>query len=126
MASSTSREEKQKISKKISQLDEEMIKIWNGKKVEKIYEEILLINNETYFIRTFQHGDNSITEEVMFFQELTNGDIQVVNKTKKYENINDYKKDVTLIENISTIKDNLSFSKMPIKKFLSEQEKQKN
>lgn len=117
---------KEKILKKISVLNKKMKKIWNDKKIGKIYEEILSINNETYFIKTFVHFDNSITEKIMFFQKLTNDDIQVIQQIKNYQNINEYKKDIMLFENISTIKDNLSFSKMSIKKFLSEQEKQKN
>ncbi|WP_281749759.1 hypothetical protein [Spiroplasma ixodetis] len=119
MASSTSRKEKEKISKKISQLDEEMIKIWNGKKVEKIYEEILVINNETYFIRTFQHIDNSIREQILFFQELSNGNIEVIKQNKQYDNIHEYKKDITLIDYQNT---NIKFQFASIEDFLNKQE----
>ncbi|WP_252320932.1 bZIP transcription factor [Spiroplasma endosymbiont of Lariophagus distinguendus] len=89
--------------------------------IDKIHEEILPINNKFYFITTIQHIDNSINEEVIYFQQLTNGDIQVVNKTKKYENINDYKKDILLINDISTHNIN-NFQFVPIKDFLKKQQ----
>ncbi|BDT04338.1 hypothetical protein [Spiroplasma ixodetis] len=90
--------------------------------IEKIYEEILKINNKIYFITTIQNIDNSINEEIIHFYQLKNGDIQVVNQIKKYENMNKYKNDLSLIEDTSTNKNNIFFSKMPIKKFLSNQE----
>ncbi|CAB1055236.1 hypothetical protein [Spiroplasma endosymbiont of Danaus chrysippus] len=90
--------------------------------IEKIHEEILPINNKIYFITTIQHIDNSINEEIIHFYQLKNGDIQVVNQIKKYENMNKYKNDLSLIEDTSTNKNNISFSKMPIKKFLNKQE----
>ncbi|WP_174480305.1 hypothetical protein [Spiroplasma endosymbiont of Danaus chrysippus] len=91
-------------------------------RIEKMYEEILLIEDKIIFITTFVQIDNSITEKIIYFQELINGDIQVVNQLKKYENINKYKNHLSLIEDTSTNKNNISFSKMPIKKFLNNQE----
>ncbi|WP_252320408.1 hypothetical protein [Spiroplasma endosymbiont of Lariophagus distinguendus] len=90
--------------------------------INKIYEEILPINNKIYFITTFQHADNSIREQVLFFQELTNGDIKIFKQKKSYENINEYKKDITLINDISTNKNKVSFKMIPIKDFLKKQQ----
>ncbi|WP_342218589.1 hypothetical protein [Spiroplasma endosymbiont of Amphimallon solstitiale] len=90
-------------------------------RIEKIYEEILPINNKVYFITTIQHIDNSINEEVIYFQHLTNGDIQVVKQIKNYKNINDYKKDILLINDISTHNIN-NFQFVPIKDFLKQQQ----
>jgi len=100
----TTEKEFKEIREKIKKIDKEMKIIWDSKKIEKIYEEILPINNRVYFITSFQHIDNSITEKIMYFQQLIDGDIQIINQIKKYENINEYKKDITLIEDISTKK----------------------
>ncbi|WP_342260554.1 hypothetical protein [Spiroplasma endosymbiont of Notiophilus biguttatus] len=57
--------------------------------IEKIHEEILSINNEIYFITTFVNIDNSITEKVLYFDYYENNyDLEVINQTKKYQNIN--------------------------------------
>lgn len=88
----TSEKEFNEIRKKIKKLDNEMKKIWDGKKIEKIFEEILPINDRLYLITTFQHTDNSITEIIMHLQQLTNGEIQVINQIKTFANINEYKK----------------------------------
>lgn len=94
--------------------------------IEKIHEEILSINNKVYFITTIQKIDNSINEEITYFQQLTNGDIKIFKQIKSYENINEYKEDITLINDISTNKNKVSFKMIPIKEFLSEQEKVSN
>ncbi|MBP1525248.1 MAG: hypothetical protein H9Q67_01885, partial [Spiroplasma ixodetis] len=94
--------------------------------INKIHEEILPINNELYFITTFQNINNSLTEEIICFQQLTNGNIKIFKQNKLYENINEYKEDITLINNILTNKNKVSFKMIPIKEFLSEQEKISN
>jgi len=91
-------------------------------RIEKIHEEILPINNKIYFITTIKNIDKSINEEIIHFYQLANGDIQVVKQIKNYKNISEYKKDISLIEVSSINKNNISFSKMPIKKFLNKQE----
>lgn len=94
-----------------------MKKIWDGKKIEKIFEEILSDDDKLYFITTFQHADNSITEKIMHLQQLTNGDIHVIKQIKTFANINEYKKDTVLIEDISAN----NKQSMPIKNFLKQQ-----
>ncbi|WP_338974479.1 hypothetical protein [Spiroplasma endosymbiont of Tricholauxania praeusta] len=101
--------------------DIENIKNKDLKKIKNIHEEILPINNKIYFITTLQHIDNSITEKIMHFQQLTNGDIQVINQIKNYENINKYKKDTVIIENISSINNNTNCQFISIKDFLNNQ-----
>lgn len=90
--------------------------------IEKIYEEILPINNELYFITTIQNIDNSINEEVIHFQELINDNIKVFKQTKQYQNINEYSKDIILIEEASNHNTNNSHF-VPIKDFLKLQHK---
>ncbi|WP_339046719.1 hypothetical protein [Spiroplasma endosymbiont of Colias croceus] len=87
--------------------------------IEKMYEEILPINNELYFITTFQNINNSLTEEIICFQELINSDIQVVQQIKNYKNISEYKKDIVLMEDTSKY-NNCQF--LPIKDFLKKQQ----
>ncbi|WP_342254126.1 hypothetical protein [Spiroplasma endosymbiont of Zeiraphera isertana] len=94
--------------------------------IEKIYEEILPIKDEIIFVTTLVHINNSITEEVIDFQELTNGNIEVMKQLKKYENINKYKDDLLLIEPNSNPEKNIKIEPVSIKKFLSEQEKISN
>ncbi|WP_339041366.1 hypothetical protein [Spiroplasma endosymbiont of Apeira syringaria] len=75
--------------------DEKQIK---NTAINKMYEEILLINNEIYFITTFVHIDNSITEKVLYFDYYENNDdLQIINQIKKYQNVNEYKNDFSLI-----------------------------
>ncbi|MBP1525567.1 MAG: hypothetical protein H9Q65_03140 [Spiroplasma ixodetis] len=94
--------------------------------IEKIHEEILPIKDEIIFVTTLVHINNSITEEVIDFQELTNGNIEVMKQLKKYENINKYKDDLLLIEPNSNYEKNIKIEPVSIKKFLSEQEKISN
>lgn len=104
------------------------ITIYNDKKskttgIEKIYEEILPIEGKIFFITTFQNINNSLTEEIICFQQLTNDDIQVVQQIKNYKNINDYKKDILLINDILTNSaNNFNFQFIPIKDFLKKQQ----
>ena len=49
----------------------------------------------------------------MFFHNFDNDDIQILTQTKQYKNINQYKKDLLLINN--------NFDRIPIKKFIKEQ-----
>lgn len=116
--------EKVRFDKKILSIEKQInnIKNENSKKIEKIYEEILPINNKIYFITTFQHADNSIREQVLFFQELTNGNIEVIKQNKQYENINEYEKDITLIDYQNT---NIKFQFSSIEEFLNEHEELK-
>ncbi|WP_281748174.1 hypothetical protein [Spiroplasma ixodetis] len=83
--------------------------------INKIHEEILPIEDKIIFITTFVNIDNSITEEVIYFQELINSDIQVVQQIKNYKNISEYKKDIVLMEDTSKY-NNCQF--LPIKDFL--------
>ncbi|WDA54869.1 MAG: hypothetical protein PPFGHCPK_01350 (plasmid) [Spiroplasma endosymbiont of Drosophila atripex] len=87
--------------------------------IKKIHEEILPINNEIYFITTIQNIDNSINEEVIHLQQLIKDDIKIFKQNKQYNNIDDYKKDINLINDIST-NNNSQF--VPIKDFLKQQE----
>lgn len=87
--------------------------------IEKIHEEILPIEDKIIFITTFVNIDNSITEEVIYFQELINSDIRVVQQIKNYKNISEYKKDIVLMEDTSKY-NNCQF--LPIKDFLKKQQ----
>ncbi|MBP1524961.1 MAG: hypothetical protein H9Q65_01405 [Spiroplasma ixodetis] len=86
-------------------------------RIEKIYEEILPINNELYFITTIKNIDNSINEEVMHFEQLINVNIKVFKQTKQYQNINEYNKNTILIEESSNHNTNNSHF-VQIKDFL--------
>lgn len=119
----TSLRKKINFDKKILKIKKEIKNIKNKdlKKIKNIHEEILPINNKIYFKSTLQHIDNSITEKIMHFQQLTNGDIQVINQIKSYENINKYKKDTVIIEDILSINNNTNCQFIPIKDFLNNQ-----
>ncbi|WP_252320802.1 bZIP transcription factor, partial [Spiroplasma endosymbiont of Lariophagus distinguendus] len=89
--------------------------------INKIHEEILPIEDKIIFITTFVHVDNSITEEIIYFHQLTNGNIEVIKQLKKYENINEYKNDLLLIEENSNHEKNIKVDPIPIKNFLKQQ-----
>ncbi|WP_252319133.1 hypothetical protein [Spiroplasma endosymbiont of Lariophagus distinguendus] len=90
--------------------------------IDKIYEEILPIEDKIIFITTFVHIDNSITEEIIHFQQLTNSDIKVFKQNKYYLNINEYKKDFILCENQLNNKSNVNIETITIKDFLKKQQ----
>ncbi|WP_339047140.1 hypothetical protein [Spiroplasma endosymbiont of Colias croceus] len=73
--------------------------------------------NELYFITTIKNIDNSINEEVIHFQQLIKGNIKVFKQTKQYQNINEYSKDIILIEESSNHNTNNSHF-VQIKDFL--------
>lgn len=91
--------------------------------IEKIHEEILPIENKVFFITTLVHINQSITENIIFFQEDYNGDIQVINQIKNYKNINEYNKDISLIHQQNHNTNNFQF--VPIKDFLKQQKGKK-
>lgn len=107
----------------ILQLEEEIKeeKIKNNKKVMQIYEEILKINNNCYYITTFVHRNKSITEKIMFFHNFGNNNIKVLIQTKQYKNINDYQKSTSLIDN----NENKNMHTIPIKEFVKKQTEDK-
>ncbi|MBP1528766.1 MAG: hypothetical protein H9Q65_05955, partial [Spiroplasma ixodetis] len=94
--------------------------------IEEIHEEILSINNEIYFITTFVHTNLSITENILYFHNFNNGDIEIITQKKQYENIKKYKDDFSLIESNSNAEINIKVEPVSIKEFLSEQEKLSN
>ncbi|WP_425381415.1 hypothetical protein [Spiroplasma endosymbiont of Polydrusus pterygomalis] len=106
-----------KIRKKIDKIDNQMIKIWDGKKVEKIYEEILPIEDKIFFITTFIHANQSISEETIFLHDFGNNNFKVVKQTKHYQHIKEYTKNLLLID-----KENKEevFKFTPIKNLLKE------
>ncbi len=85
--------------------------------IEKIHEEILSIEDKIFFITTFVYINHSITENVFFFQEDSNCNIQVINQIKNYQNINEYTKDIYLID-----QKNNNINKMTVKDFLKKQQ----
>ncbi|WP_353305725.1 hypothetical protein [Spiroplasma ixodetis] len=89
--------------------------------VDKIYEEILPIEDKIIFLTTFVHDNQSITEEIIHFYQLTNGNIEVMKQLKKYEDINKYKDDLSLIEPNSNHKKIIKIEPVSIKKFLNNQ-----
>ena len=103
----------------VTNYDEKQIKKTG---IEKIYEEILPINNKIYFITTIQNIDNSINEEIIHFYQLTNGNIEVIKQVKEYENINKYKNYFSLIEENSYHEKNIKIEPISIKNFLKQQE----
>ncbi|WP_395473420.1 hypothetical protein [Spiroplasma endosymbiont of Nomada rufipes] len=106
-----------KYENKILKLENEIKqeKIENGKKVKQIYEEILTINNNCYYITTFIHNNQSISEKIMFFHNFDNDNIQILTQTKQYKNLSQYQNDLLLINN------NNNFDRIPIKEFIKEQ-----
>ncbi|WP_339046216.1 hypothetical protein [Spiroplasma endosymbiont of Colias croceus] len=89
--------------------------------IEKIHEEILPIEDKIFFITTIQNLDNSINEEVMHFKQFQNGDIEIMKQLKKYENLNQYKKHILLIDKIST-NDTNNYQFVSINNFLKQQQ----
>lgn len=83
-----------KYENKILKLENEIKqeKIENGKKVKQTNEEILTINNNCYYITTFIHNNQSISEKIMFFHNFDNDNIQILTQTKQYKNLSQYKK----------------------------------
>ncbi|WP_425380857.1 hypothetical protein [Spiroplasma endosymbiont of Polydrusus pterygomalis] len=114
---------KEKILEKINFLDNEIEQQWitESKKVTKIYEEILPIDNNYCYITTFVHANQSISEKIIYFNNDENNEITIWQQIKQYENIHEYKNDFSLIEKISSNKKNISFSKMPFKNFIQQQ-----
>lgn len=111
---------KLKLYKKLKILKQE-----NGQKVTRVYEEIVLQKNYLYFVTTLVHNDESMTEEVIYFENDKNGEPIVWTQIKKYKNVKDYEKDALIVAEISD--DNVNdFSKIPIKIFLSNLEEAKN
>ncbi|WDA54600.1 MAG: hypothetical protein PPFGHCPK_01056 [Spiroplasma endosymbiont of Drosophila atripex] len=75
----------------------------------------MTINNNCYYITTFIHNNQSISEKIMFFHNFDNDNIQILTQTKQYKNLSQYKNDLLLINN------NNNFDRIPIKEFIKEQ-----
>ncbi|BET39621.1 hypothetical protein [Spiroplasma ixodetis] len=114
---------KEKILENINFLNNEIENQWTveSKKVTKIYEEILSINNDYCYIMTFVHANQSISEKIIYFNNDENNEITIWQHIKQYENINKYKNDFSLIEKISSNKKNISFSEISTKDFIKQQ-----
>lgn len=110
----------EKIFKKKSTLNKEMQKIWNSETIEKVYEEILPIDNNIYYITTFLDANLTITEKILYFDNDENNKITIWQQKKQFKNINAYKNDFWLIDKIAS-NNNVSFSEMPIKEFIKQQ-----
>lgn len=104
----------------------EGIKKEDSKLIKKIYEEIFPFEDDLCFITTLVHNDESITEEVIYFEIGKDDELQVWTQIKKYNDVNEYKNDHLLFEKISDNKYNVTFSKKPIKKFILDLEIKKN
>lgn len=85
--------------------------------IDKIYEEILPINNELYFITTFVNTNKYITEEILTFHNINDDNLKIIKQTKYYKNINEYKSNIFLIDEQ---KQNLN--KITVKDFLKKQQ----
>ncbi|WP_342261569.1 hypothetical protein [Spiroplasma endosymbiont of Notiophilus biguttatus] len=88
--------------------------------IEKIHEEILSIENKVFFIITFVHTNQSISEEIMYIHHFKNGDIEVIKQLKQYENISKYKNDLSLIEPNANHEKNIKIESISIKEFLKQ------
>jgi len=114
---------KEKILENINFLNNEIENQWTteSKKVTKIYEEILSIDNNYCYIMTFVHANQSIFEKIIYFNNDENNEITIWQQIKQYENINKYKNDFSLIEKISSNKKNIFFSEISTKDFIKQQ-----
>lgn len=114
---------KEKILENINSLNTEIEQQWTieGKTLTNIWKEILLIDNNYYYITTFVHANQSISEKIMYFSNDKNNEITIWQQIKQYENIHEYKNDFTLIEKISSNKNNVSFSEIVTKDFIKQQ-----
>ncbi|WP_174481581.1 hypothetical protein [Spiroplasma endosymbiont of Danaus chrysippus] len=112
-------EQKLEIFSNISKLKKEIKKEWNIKSqnVQKIYEEIFPIEDKIFYITTLVYNDESIFEEIIYFDNNEKNEVEVWKQTKKYQSIEEYKKSTCLIdkENANNI------STMPVKELLKEQ-----
>lgn len=114
---------KEKILENINFLNNKIENQWTieSKKVTKIYEEILSVDNNYCYIMTFVHANQSISEKIIYFNNDENNEIAIWQQIKQYENINKYKNDFSLIEKISSNKKNISFSEISTKDFIKQQ-----
>ncbi|WP_338973508.1 hypothetical protein [Spiroplasma endosymbiont of Tricholauxania praeusta] len=112
-------EQKLEILENISKLKKEIKKEWNIKSqnVQKIYEEIFPIEDKIFYITTLVYNDESIFEEIIYFDNNEKNEVEVWKQTKKYQSIEEYKKSTCLIdkENANNI------MTMPVKELLKEQ-----
>ncbi|WP_339038711.1 hypothetical protein [Spiroplasma endosymbiont of Andrena trimmerana] len=83
----------------------------------KIDEEIFPIEDKIFYITTLVYNDESIFEEIIYFDNNEKNEVEVWKQTKKYQSIEEYKKSTCLIdkENANNI------STMPVKELLKEQ-----
>lgn len=116
-----------KLMKKQLKLEKEIatLKQKNNQTIIKAYEEINLQEKYLYFITTLVHHDQSMTEEVKYIENDQDGVPIVWTQIKKYQNIEQYKNDQSIVVEISD--DNINnFSRLTIKKFLLNLEAEKN
>ncbi len=117
-------EVRDKIFENINFLSSEIKQQWateGSKKVTKIYEEILPIDNNYYYLMTFVHANQSISEKIIYFYNDKNNEITISQQIKQYENIDQYKNDSPLLEETLSNKNNVSFFKVTIKDFIKQQ-----
>ncbi|MBP1525904.1 MAG: hypothetical protein H9Q65_04445 [Spiroplasma ixodetis] len=87
------------------------------RKIKKIHEEILPIEDKLFFITTFVHTDNSISEQIIYFTNSIENKFIVKQQTKYYKNISEYKSNIFLID-----EQNQNLNKKRIKDFLKKQQ----
>ncbi|WP_425382330.1 hypothetical protein [Spiroplasma endosymbiont of Melieria omissa] len=99
------------------------ITIYNEKQtkktgIDKIHEEFLPIADKIFFITTFVHINQSISEEIMYFHHFKyDASLKIIKQTKYYKNINEYKSNIFLID-----EQNQNLNKITAKDFLKKQQ----
>ncbi|WP_342273430.1 hypothetical protein [Spiroplasma endosymbiont of Acasis viretata] len=94
-----------------------MMKNKEKKNINKIHEEILPIEDKLFFIITLIYNDGSIFEEIIYFDNNEKNEIEVWKQAKRYQNIEEYKKNTCLID-----KKNQFLNKITVKDFLKQQQ----